>query len=40
MILILNKITERNNENLLIEFICNIELKSEHDYEIIQEDIF
>lgn len=40
MILILNKITETNVKNLLIEFICNIEIKSLDDYKIIQEDIF
>lgn len=40
IILILNKITEKNFENLLVEFICNIEIKSLNDYKIIQEDIF
>ena len=40
IILILNKVSENNLDNLLIEFICNITIENEEDYYILQKEIY
>jgi hypothetical protein len=40
IILILNKVSENNLNNLLIEFICNITLENEEDFIILQKEFF
>ena len=40
IILILNKVSENNLNNLYIEFLCNIEIETLEDYEIIQKEIY
>jgi hypothetical protein len=40
IILILNKVSENNIDNLIIEFLCNINIENENDFEIIQRETY